>query len=52
MALLAGLVYLTLFIVALVMASNRNRSILGCVLSNLVMSPVASIVILLLIGEA
>lgn len=43
--------YLVLFVVALIAASNRNRSVLGCFISNIIFTPLISIIILLVLGN-
>lgn len=45
------LLYIILFIVALVAASNRNRSVLLCIITNIVFTPLISIIILLVLGD-
>jgi hypothetical protein len=49
---LASLVYVILFLVAIQMAEDRNRDVFGCILSNIFFSPLFSIIILLLLGRA
>jgi hypothetical protein len=46
-----SLLYVVMFIVALIAAANRNRSVLGCFISNIVFTPLISILILLALGN-
>lgn len=46
-----SLLYIAFFVVALIMADDRNRSVLGCLVSNIVFTPLISIIILVLLGD-